>query len=73
LRVEFFDEVGDEIVKDGFVFGGEDVMMAVEAVFEGVEAGFEFAFAGFGAGAPLGVAAVGLDLFFSWAWGCGPF
>ena len=60
-----------EVVENGLlefavivrVFEGEDDGFGGEAVFEGVEAGFGFAFCGSGSGGFLSVAAVGRDLF----------
>jgi hypothetical protein len=45
-------------------FRGDEDLRGGEAVLEGVAAGFGFAFRGFGAGAELGVAAIGFVLFF---------
>ncbi len=62
--LELIDEGFGEVFKDAAVFGFDDVVVAVEAVVEGVEAGFEFALVGFGAGAFVGVAVIGSDLLF---------
>jgi hypothetical protein len=53
--------VGVEILR---IFRGNEHLRGGEAVLEGVDAGFGFAFRGFGAGAELGVAAIGFVLFF---------
>ena len=64
------DAFGLEVVEDGLAefvvvggaFAGEDDGFGGEAVFEGVESGFGFAFGGAGSGGFLGIAAVGRDL-----------
>ena len=64
LGLELIENFLSQIFEDAGVFGCEDVGFAVSTVAEGVEAGFEFAFAGFGASAFLGVTAIRRDLFF---------
>jgi hypothetical protein len=63
LWLEGGEDVAGVVVEDGFVFGGDDELVGVDAVFECVERGAELALAGFGAGAFECVAAVGCDLF----------
>ena len=53
--------MGIEILR---AFRSNEHLRGGEAVFEGVATGFGFAFRGFGAGAELGVAAIGFVLFF---------
>ena len=65
------DAFGLEVVEDGLLelvvvglaFEGQDDGFGGEAVFEGVETGFGFAFCSAGSGGLFGVAAVGRDLF----------
>ena len=64
LGLELIENFLSQIFEDAGVFGCEDVGFAVSTVAERVEAGFEFAFAGFGASAFLGVTAIRRDLFF---------
>jgi len=62
--LEVFEEVVFELVVFGLGLEGENGELGGEAVFEGVEAGGEFAGVGFGAGGFLSVEAVGRDLLF---------
>ncbi|MCX6610979.1 MAG: hypothetical protein NTW74_09020 [Acidobacteria bacterium] len=66
LGLEFIENFLSQIFEDAGVFGFEDVGFAVGTVAERVEAGFKFAFAGFGASAFFGVTAIRRDLFFGW-------
>lgn len=62
---EFVDEGFREVLEGISVFGLDDEVVAVEAMPEGIETGFELALAGLGAGAVAGIAAVSSDLLFS--------
>jgi hypothetical protein len=89
LEDEFFERAdGVEVAGEGLgksveflrVLGIDDDVGGGEAVLEGVEADAGFALGGAGAGAFLGIAAIGVDLFFSChkiveargGWGRGP-
>jgi hypothetical protein len=62
--LELVEEGVAEFVESLIVFAYDDGGLGSEAVFEGIEADGGLAFGGFGAGAVLGIAAVGVDLFF---------
>jgi hypothetical protein len=60
--LEVVEEGVAEIVEGLFVFAEDHGVFGAEAVFEGIEADGGLAFGGFGAGAELGIAAIGGDL-----------
>ena len=60
---EVLEEAVAELGEVGFAFEGEEGEFGGEPVFDGVEAGVEFAGGGAGAGGVLGVALVGESLF----------
>jgi hypothetical protein len=60
---EMVEEGTEEVVESLFVFVEDDGVLGSEAVFEAIEANGGLAFRGFGAGAELGVAAIGGALF----------
>ena len=60
---EVLEEAVAELGEVGFAFEGEEGEFGGESVFDGVEAGVEFAGGGAGAGGVLGVALVGESLF----------
>jgi len=62
--LEVIEEGVEEFVEGLFVLAVDDGVVGGESVFEGIEANGGLAFGGFGAGAELGVAAVGVDLCF---------
>jgi hypothetical protein len=68
--VEVVEEGVEEFVDRLIFIEGEIGLFGVEAVFEAIEANGGLAFGGFGAGAELGVAAVGGNLFFGGHTGC---
>jgi hypothetical protein len=57
------EEGGEGAVEFGLLIRGEDEFLGVQAVLQGVEADGGLALRGSGAGAPKGVAAVGIELF----------
>ena len=61
--LEVVEEGVEEFVEGLIVFAEDDGVFGGEAVFEGIEADGGLAFGGFGAGAELGVAAIGGALF----------
>jgi len=61
--LEVIKEGLESLVEEGGVLAGDDGEAGGEAVLEGIEGGGGFALGGFGAGAELGVGAVGVDLF----------
>jgi hypothetical protein len=61
--VEVVEEGVEEFVDRLIFLEGESGVFGVEAVFEAIEANGGLAFGGFGAGAELGVAAIGGTLF----------
>ncbi len=64
LGVEFGESGFEELFEGGVFFGGKDEIGCGEAVGESVEADGSASFGGAGTGALLGVAAIGVDLFF---------
>ena len=60
---EVLEEAVAELGEVGFAFEGEEGEFGGKTVFDGVEAGVEFAGGGAGAGGVLGVALVGESLF----------
>jgi hypothetical protein len=66
--LEVVEEGVAEFVEGLLVFDENDGVFGDEAVFEGIEANGGFAFGGFGAGAELGIAAVGGALLAGCQW-----
>jgi hypothetical protein len=64
VGLELFEEGGAEFFEIRFLFAIDDRAFGGEAMLEGIEANGGLAFGGFGAGAQLGVAAIGGDLLF---------
>ena len=63
VRIPVAVESGEEVIKGGLVFTGENNVLAGEAVFGTILRDALFAFRRLRAGGFLGVEAVGLDLF----------
>jgi hypothetical protein len=63
VGLELFEEGDAEFVEIRFDFANDDGVFGGEAMLEGIEANGGLAFGGFGAGAQLGVAAIGGELF----------
>ncbi len=66
--LEVIEEGVEEFVEGLVVFAADDGVIGSEAVFEGIGADGGLALGGFGAGAVLGVAAIGGDLFVGGHW-----
>jgi hypothetical protein len=64
VGLELFEEGDPEFFEILILFANDDRVFGGEAMLEGIEADGGLAFGGFGAGAQLGVAAIGVDLLF---------